>query len=72
MYKGHIEGFEEDADIHDDEDCAVCDVESGISSPEWEPWDEKDEGSNDVSQNENNIEIEHENEGIKSSGFSCQ
>ena len=44
----------------------MFDLESDISSPEWEPWDDKDDDSNDASQFENNLETQqHESEGNK-------
>ena len=60
--------------MYDEEDCGMSDVESDISSPEWEPWDDRDD-SNDASQFENDAMSEiqqHEKEGIKSCGVNCQ
>lgn len=72
MYEAHTEEAEEDLDIYDEEEYVVSDLESDISSPEWEPWDDKDDDSNDASQCENNLETQqHESEGL-TLWFNCQ
>ena len=50
----------------------MSDVESNISSPDWELWDDMDDDNIDVSQFQDNVESQqHENEGIKPCNYSC-